>query len=405
MSMKKLPLALAVAAAIAAPAAMAQSSVTVYGKLYPYLLNEDGSGATTGASSATLGAAGTGVDGVTRNTGMVSGNSRMGIRGQEDLGGGLKAMFQMESVVSVNDGAAGSGTTFWNRDTFIGLERKGMGTIKLGLMDTVFKNYGDTLGILGISSGTFMSTSNVLRKPGFGTSNDARFHERAANSIQIESAEFNDFQFGAQFTFDPAKTATREKTLQSFGVAYDTDTWYVALAHEIHNDYFGGSAQTQTSSMRNTADLTVNSKDKATQFTVEYRLGKSHKFEFDWIAKEYKENATAANRFVSYKNTAFQFAMENRWSDKWRTAANYVKSAAGSCTRVAPAACSTAGLAGSKFTVAGAYYFSRRTLAFASFSSVSNGAAARFSSSELGGARANPGEDIRQFAAGLSHTF
>ena len=39
-------------------------------------------------------------------------------------------------------------------------------------------------------------------------------------------------------------------------------------------------------------------------------------------------------------------AMENRWSDQWRTAANYVKSNSGSCSRVA-AVCSTSGLSGS----------------------------------------------------------
>lgn len=404
MSIKKLPLMTAIAAVIAAPAAWAQSSVTVYGKLYPYIINEDGSGATAvGTSSATLGAAPTGADGVVKNTGMVAGNSRFGIRGQEDLGGGMKALFQMEAVVGVNDGSS-NGAQFWNRDTFVGLEKKDMGTIKLGLMDTIFKNYGDTIGILGISSGTFMSTSNILRKPGFGTSNAARFHERRANSIQVESAEIADFQFGLQYALDPAKTATRNATLTSLGLKYDKGPIYIAIAHEIHNDSFGGSAQTGTGSMRNTADQTVNSKDRATQFTIEYRLGKQHKFEFDVIQKEYKENATAANRFTSYKNTAFLLAMENRWNDQWRTAANYVRSNAGSCTRVAPAVCSTAGLEGSKFTLAAAYYLSRRTYAFGALARLTNGSAARFSTEDLAN-RTNPGEDLTQMAVGLSHSF
>ena len=408
MSIKKLPLLSVVAAAVAAvagfaaPAALAQSNVTIYGKLYPYIINEDGSGATAaGPSSATLGATATGVDGVTRNTGMVAGNSRFGIRGTEELGGGLKAFFQMESVVGVNDGTGGSGTQFWSRDTFVGLSNP-MGTIKLGLMDTIFKNYGDTLGILGISSGTFMSTSNILRKPGFGTSSAARFHERRANSIQLESAEFSGVQAGFQYSLDPAKTATRNATTTSMGLKYDNGPIYVAIAHEIHDDFFGGSLQAPAA-RRNNADLGVNSKDKATQFTVEYRFAKDHKFEFDVIQKEYKENATIAGRFTSYKNTAYLLAMENRWSDQWRTAANYVRSNAGSCSVVAQA-CTTAGLAGSKITLAGAYYLSRRTYAFAAVAKLTNGSASRFTTNDLANGT-TPGEDLTQMALGLSHNF
>ena len=403
MSIRKTPLAIAVVALLAAPAVMAQS-VTVYGKLYPYLLSEDGAGATAvGTPVATMAATPTGVNAVESNKGMTAGNSRFGIRGKEDLGGGMKAMFQMESVVSVHNGTAGSSTAFWNRDTFVGLESP-MGTLKLGLMDTIFKEYGDTLGILGVSSGTFMSSSNILRKPGYGTSSAARFHERRANSIQIESVEFNDIQIGLQYSLDPAKTATRNLTTTSMGIRYDKGPFYIALAHEIHNDYFGGSAQAP-SAMRNTAIQTVNSKDRATQLTIEYRLNKQHKFEFDVIQKEYKENAILAGRFVSYKNTAYLVAMENRWSDQWRTAAHFVKSNAGSCTRVA-AVCTTDGLEGSKFTVGAAYYLSRRTYAFGGLSRVTNGKSARFNSADLDSTpNSNPGEDTTQIAFGLAHSF
>jgi predicted porin len=404
MNLKKLPLAIAIASAIAAPVASAE--VTIYGKLYPYIVTDDGSGATAaGTSSATLGAAPTGVDAVVRNTGMVAGNSRWGIRGDEDIGAGMKAFFQLEGVVGVNNGTAGSGTSFWNRDTFVGLEQKGMGTLKLGLMDTIFKNYGDTIGILGISSGTFMSTSNILRKPGFGTSSAARFHERRANSIQVESAEFSGFQGGLQYSFADAKTDTRNQTTTSMGVKWDNGPFYVALAYEIHDDYFGGSSQTGTAAMRNTTDQAVNSKDTATQFTFEYRLAKNHRFEFDWIQKNYDENATVAGRFQNYKNNAYLLAMENRWSDQWRTAANFVRSDAGSCARVA-AVCSTDGLDGSKFTLGAAYYLSKRTFGFASIARLTNGNASRFTTSEAGAApNTNPGEDLTQFAIGLSHTF
>ena len=57
------------------------------------------------------------------------------------------------------------------------------GTIKLGRFDTPFKEYGDDISFLGVSSGNFTSTSALYRRFGFGTSNTARFHERAQNAV------------------------------------------------------------------------------------------------------------------------------------------------------------------------------------------------------------------------------
>ena len=86
--MKKSLIALAVLAA--SGAAMAQSSVTVYGRL-------DAS-----VGSAKVGAPGAALRGNTQmfNSNMTS--SRIGFRGTEDLGGGLKAIFALESNIQVD---------------------------------------------------------------------------------------------------------------------------------------------------------------------------------------------------------------------------------------------------------------------------------------------------------------
>ncbi len=402
MNFDKLPLVIAVAAAMAAPAALAQTNVTLYGKLYPHLINEKGSGATAvGTPRSTLSSALPGTNGVTKNNGMTSGNSRFGLRGTEDLGGGLKALFQLESSFALEDGTT-SAPQFWDRDTYIGLSSKALGTLKLGQIDTVFKEYGDTIGILGVSSGTFMSSSNILRKPGFGTSNAARFHERMGNSVQYESPEFGGFQFGVQVSDDGLASAANDQKAYSYGVKYDQGPFFVALAHEIHDDFFGGSAQAP-SALRNSI-LTGTSKDTATQLTLQWRLNKQHKFEIDVIRKQYDETG-AVGRFKSYKNTAYQVAMENRWSDTFRTAAHYVKSDAGSCSLIGGAACNTDGLEGSQLVVGASYYLSRRTYGFAAASKLTNGKSARFSTSQLSGARTNYGEDLTQFAVGISHNF
>lgn len=402
MSFKKIPLYVAIAGAFVATAATAQT-VQVYGRFYPYLNAESGSGATAvGTPVATLAATPTGVNGVKSIKGMNAGNSHIGLRGTEDLGGGLKAKFQIEGVVEVDNGNAAGFT--WQRNGFVGLTG-GFGEIKLGIMDTVFKDYGDTLGILGTSSGTPMSSSNILRKPGFGTSSAARFHERRPNSVRYDSPSFNDVEFGLQFATQENPTATvGAATTLSLGVKYDKGPIYVALAHEVHNNFYGGSAQSPSSMRNNGAGTTVTSKDHATQFTVEWRATKQHKFEFDVIKKSYDENASVAGRFKSYSNTAYLIGVDSRWDSKWRTAAHYVRSDAGSCSRVA-AVCSTDGLEGSKILVGVSYYLSRRTYVYGIADKWMNGKSARFSSSDFSSNLATPGETSRQVIVGVSHAF
>ncbi|WP_431286595.1 porin [Roseateles chitinivorans] len=90
----------------ATPSAFAQSTVTVYGIADVLMEYRDH-----------MNAAGDHRFGVTSG-GMNT--SRWGLRGAEDLGGGLKAVFQLEAEVGFDTGAAGS--SFWGRQANVGLE-------------------------------------------------------------------------------------------------------------------------------------------------------------------------------------------------------------------------------------------------------------------------------------------
>lgn len=401
--MKKLPLVMALSAASVCSLASAQNSVQIYGRLYPYVISEKTSGATAPGSTgmATLASTNLGPTALAGGIkGMASGNSAIGFKGKEVLGNGLSAEFQIEGVVGVDDGGAGGFS--WNRNTYVGLNG-GFGSIKLGLMDTVFKDYGDTIGVLGISSGTPMSSSNILRKVGFGTSNAARFHERRANSIRYDSPEMAGFGAGLQVATQEnpnAATGVGSAKTYSFGVKYDKGPIYLALAHEIHDNWFGGSINSPAA-MRNNAQVGITSKDTATQFTVEWRINKDQKVEFDAIKKNYKENANVSGRFAAYSNMAYLLAYEGRFGP-WRATAQYVRSDAGTCSRV-NAVCITDGLEGSKVLVGGAYYLSRRTYVFATIGQMTNGKSARFAANDFGAV--NPGEDSRNLIAGLAHRF
>jgi predicted porin len=57
--------------------------------------------------------------------------SRLGVRGSEDLGGGLKAIFNVEHRFNVDTGAQSNSTRFWEGKSIVGLEG-GFGRVALG---------------------------------------------------------------------------------------------------------------------------------------------------------------------------------------------------------------------------------------------------------------------------------
>jgi len=120
--MKKLVIATLLAAATGLASAQ---TVTIYGVLDVNVSSSksDGAGTNTAMSENSL---------LT---------SRLGFRGAEDLGGGLKAEFQLESKLSPSTGVAGSGTTttassqLFNREAWVGLSSATLGSVRLGTTD------------------------------------------------------------------------------------------------------------------------------------------------------------------------------------------------------------------------------------------------------------------------------
>lgn len=108
--MKKSLIALAVLAA--SGAAMAQSSVTMYGVVDLSLAKASG-------TSAQMSGNGT----------LNNGNSRLGVRGVEDLGGGLKASFNFEQGINAESGATDAAT--FQRQAWLALSG-GFGKVQMG---------------------------------------------------------------------------------------------------------------------------------------------------------------------------------------------------------------------------------------------------------------------------------
>lgn len=139
--MKKSLSALAVLGAFTGIAS-AQSSVTLYGRVDQNVTLQD-----PGKDAATSSGNKNGKMVTKLNDGGTNGlgSSRIGFKGTEDLGNGLKAFFQLEAGVSPDSGTAGGSTTlntgtnssFFNRGAFLGLTHATLGEIRLGRQETL----------------------------------------------------------------------------------------------------------------------------------------------------------------------------------------------------------------------------------------------------------------------------
>src|SRR5437773_247910 len=423
--MKRNAVAVAFGALFIAPTAQAQiefgndtiGTVQFYGKLYPEVIYAKSSSATQpGESVSTLAATG-GVLGGTppiltagSRFAVDSQNSYLGFRGERKFGNtGLKGIWQIEQSVELDTGTG----VFSNRNSFLGLAG-GFGTVKLGNMDTIYKEYGQVEEIFGLTSGNFISPSNVLSQIGIGNSSTARFHERAKNSIQYQTPEFQGFQAGLQYSPDETKSDvgnTLNKELWSMGVKWESGPLYLSAQYERHKDFFGGSFNVGASANLVTDATTgvkspapgAHSKDTGMRFSAAYKFG-NHRVAGDIARLKYEESGQVAapSRFVSYEHTNWAISFESSWGGPWRTAIEYVSGGEGTC-KVTILDCSTTGLKGALFGGGVAYDLDKQTFLYALAAQLKNDPSAIYSN--WAASKPARGADITQLALGMAYRF
>ena len=210
--MKKSLIALAVLATTGA--AFAQSSVTIYGRI----------DTSVGSIEQT---SGTFLNSGRDNSGVFSGaltTSRYGFRGSEDLGGGLKANFQLENGFNADDGTTGTNGSAFNRQAWVGLSG-GFGQIRLGKADSAYKDAYD----LGISFNLFDSEFTPT-KVAFEQNGVGGFTSRPNNAIRYDSPSFGGFAGAVTYALD--EDAGNSADLTAFHVRYAGGPLAVALAYQ-----------------------------------------------------------------------------------------------------------------------------------------------------------------------------
>ncbi|WP_446904217.1 porin [Burkholderia sp. YIM B11467] len=129
---------------------------------------------------------------------MANYGSAWGFRGTETLTSDLKAVFQVESAFSTNDGTG----TFGARETFIGLSSKTYGTLRMGRFQAPYDRHGifgdalaETQG-LGITTVLWSNCGIAMKGTAGYTKAQGCFDIKYPDSIRYDSPNFGPF-FGA----------------------------------------------------------------------------------------------------------------------------------------------------------------------------------------------------------------
>lgn len=242
--MKKSLIALAVVAA--SGAAMAQSSVTVFGRV----------DASLGASKNTV----TGVSTTQLFNGSAGGltGSRWGLRGTEDLGGGLKAVFNIENRFNVD---TGTDTTGFTGNAYLGLEG-GFGALHLGRTYTAF----DGVKAISVGSSVFDSAFTPNAVTGYQV--------RADNGVKYVSPSFGGVTLAASASLREDKSINAEN-ITSLSAVYSAGPLRAGVAFEnnvtANNTVISGAYDFGTFSV--SGGYTVMSGDGAGNDAKGYNLG------------------------------------------------------------------------------------------------------------------------------------
>ena len=235
--MKKSLIALAVLAA--SGAAMAQSSVTLYGV------------ADAGVTY---------LNGADNWSGVTSGNnltSRLGFRGVEDLGGGLKANFVIEGGFNLDNGdgasgyagaKAGEGFQFKRRST-VGLSG-GFGEVRMGRELTAAFNATaryDVFGSVGIGQSRLWADGGVLDASGTPVANQngtsrVTTNQRISNALTYVSPDFSGFKVGLNYGFGETTTGNSDSGYLGAGLMYDNGPLSLGLGLERLNSGLNSDA-------------------------------------------------------------------------------------------------------------------------------------------------------------------
>jgi len=240
MKRKHLATAILAALGLLASGAYAQSSVTVYGIVdtgVEYVNNANAN-----------------KDGVVRLSSGAMNTSRIGFRGTEDLGGGLKAVFQLENGFKTDTGEFDSAGLLFGRQANVGLEGS-FGRIVAGRSYSTTYDFilpFDPMGYSGQYSWVTSAGATGGRKDGMLTN--------LPNMLKY-TGKFGSFKLGATYGFGEVAGSTGDTAKYALGAGYENGPFRVAATFDRVNGTaaVAGGAYDKATSIHLAGDYQISS--------------------------------------------------------------------------------------------------------------------------------------------------
>lgn len=167
-------------------------------------------------------------------TGILAPNI-LGFKGEEDLGGGHKAFFQLETQFAVDTGTTiGS---MWGRHALVGLKSATLGSVQAG---TVSDFMFDKLGVGRWGGGkmfpyvsltfTRMGPFSRFMPTGSFDYDRVALSSRINNAVRYDSPDYNGFSYGALYGFGEQSGGVGLNNTVSLGASYLSGPWTLQAA-------------------------------------------------------------------------------------------------------------------------------------------------------------------------------
>ncbi|WP_420106451.1 porin [Herbaspirillum huttiense] len=264
--MKKSSMLLLAAGLTTGGAAFAQSSVTIYGIVdtsIHYLNNANANGNSN----------------VRMDNGAIA-NSRLGFKGSEDLGGGLKAMFQLENGFSSDTGAMLQGGSLFGRQSWVGLQGS-YGKVRVGRQNTplfdLLADHFDPLTVGNYASNSWLpAAASLVRSPNM-LRYDGEFGPVAASASWAFGEKAGSIRTGSQFSSALRYTAGPlslgggyQQTVDATNSSFKDTVWNLSASYDfgpakIFGGWFNIKDRTGTTGAFMAADSDVGT---SSQWTV-----------------------------------------------------------------------------------------------------------------------------------------
>ena len=355
------PICLALCLAGASAGALADA--TIYGTFNAALESVSATGATAGSASD-----------VRQTQRVTSNTSKIGFKGQEDLGNGVKALWQVEQEVSIDDGGARKGA--WaGRNSFVGLEG-GFGKVLLGNHDSAYKMFG-YLVPLEDGSADFTGKDGLINRV-----------SRLKNSVQYRSPELAGWLLGASYAADEARTQT------SNGQRSNGQVW--ALAARYRQDALQAGVAFQRNGEQLSGNSLLANHQDFWKASLRYTLGSTEL----GVGVEHERMDMARGR--DQRQTAWTAAVTQRLG-AWTLGLAYVR--LGSRQGADTATLKAADYQADQWALSAGYDVSKRTQLYGFYTRLNNHAAAtrNFDSSAIAGVAA--GSNPTAVGVGMLHRF